>query len=1196
MKRQLRLEMLCALFVLLNLTYACTAVGQPTVLPITASNFTVEQSIKTTDPNRGATSYLGNYAGADIGRTDDANYENRLRTCLPFDFSSVPQDATINSVVIQLTIADYLPAHATDKAVIVKLPLTYGGDEGTWNAFTTSSTTYYSNLQYNQNFYTNLPANATLTADVTAAVRASFNRRIVLGIMSSNEASNNSTANITVTLTLTYTPKITMYVRNSFDNGSLHSTVEVSGQGYSGTHQSGESYRFDRGSSFTGRAYTQTINGVRYPFAHTWSNAVAGTVAQPNDNIGVSLSASAAADGTTWQANFDQPVKDITVDQQFSNHTSTSSAGVRIGLWEGGPDFVSYSVPHTFSFPYTTPATTQCLRSDQAVTSSEKYEKWVNGGVDVQDILNHHAFTVDASLSSNLLAQFAQTASGTTFKVDLLENPGTYAATIYFKDPWLIDYPDPTYNNKLRNQGVNAPFKSRTTPFSPDLSTSYGGDVYKNVISNENSGFITGKAIYAVRAPLLQTLSSLSSNFAGWSYDPNLAELRQMNSNPSGYDEKAIVFKNANAIITAQYKAHLRSNSTTGFATASARRLIRDDSGNLHMAYASAGSVWYSYSTNGGSTWSNEVQVNPPGTQAKCPAISGDNNGGSSVYIAYQIDSDGQWAPPGSPAIIFTRHQWAQQLWNRVVVELASYSFDTNPALYVYSSVGDIVYKVSSSVGLSGKQYSLTNGNITSETSFSVPNTNAGSSNPALGMYPVTGNPMNLAYQQGDTAIYWIQWGYLPISGSPTNISTGSGCSLNRWPSLSVYYTATAYVPIVSWTGNNAYTMVAVVRRKTGASWSTFNTAGGYLGGGTEVGTTTDASTMQAIVGWWNTYSNITQFMRLVSGTFGATFNLPQNGQFHITSGGGFADMKSALYYSSGSSPYPIRPLSYNFLTLMKTGTNDQLRFGRSAVLAAKGCEIEYGLRSVRLNDENIGWLPLDEKALIISVAELNGTLQTEPFGLTKESKLSLSSAYHVLRADRLASLIAEASKVGFRTELVAAKTMAVVGSFSSRRVQSAAFADTGTIAMTVDCSRIEPGDYFLRLGVEAPDGFSYTLVENQYEENPGLFKESSQTVPFTGDVPLPTNFALENYPNPFNPSTTIRVSLPSDCHVRLLVYDALGREVTKLLDGMFTAGFHSHLWNAQGAASGIYFVRIQVADGVGRMIYTKTNKLLLMK
>ena len=46
MKRQLRLEMLCALFVLLNLTYACTAVGQPTVLPITASNFTVEQSIK----------------------------------------------------------------------------------------------------------------------------------------------------------------------------------------------------------------------------------------------------------------------------------------------------------------------------------------------------------------------------------------------------------------------------------------------------------------------------------------------------------------------------------------------------------------------------------------------------------------------------------------------------------------------------------------------------------------------------------------------------------------------------------------------------------------------------------------------------------------------------------------------------------------------------------------------------------------------------------------------------------------------------------------------------------------------------------------------------------------------------------------------------------------------------------------------
>jgi hypothetical protein len=68
-------------------------------------------------------------------------------------------------------------------------------------------------------------------------------------------------------------------------------------------------------------------------------------------------------------------------------------------------------------------------------------------------------------------------------------------------------------------------------------------------------------------------------------------------------------------------------------------------------------------------------------------------------------------------------------------------------------------------------------------------------------------------------------------------------------------------------------------------------------------------------------------------------------------------------------------------------------------------------------------------------------------------------------------------------------------------------------------------------------------------------------------------------FPNPFNPSTTIRFSLPSALHAKLTVYDALGRSVAVLVDRMMTAGVHEAVWNGRAdsgasAGSGLYLYR----------------------
>jgi len=80
------------------------------------------------------------------------------------------------------------------------------------------------------------------------------------------------------------------------------------------------------------------------------------------------------------------------------------------------------------------------------------------------------------------------------------------------------------------------------------------------------------------------------------------------------------------------------------------------------------------------------------------------------------------------------------------------------------------------------------------------------------------------------------------------------------------------------------------------------------------------------------------------------------------------------------------------------------------------------------------------------------------------------------------------------------------------------------------------------------------------------------------------------NYPNPFNPSTTINFMLNRAGSARLTVYDITGRAVTTLAEQSFTAGQHSIVWNAQGLASGIYLVRLESAGQFD------THKITLLK
>lgn len=83
------------------------------------------------------------------------------------------------------------------------------------------------------------------------------------------------------------------------------------------------------------------------------------------------------------------------------------------------------------------------------------------------------------------------------------------------------------------------------------------------------------------------------------------------------------------------------------------------------------------------------------------------------------------------------------------------------------------------------------------------------------------------------------------------------------------------------------------------------------------------------------------------------------------------------------------------------------------------------------------------------------------------------------------------------------------------------------------------------------------------------------------------------NYPNPFNPSTTIAFDLPERGEVKLRVFDILGREVVTLVDRTLEAGRHRALWQTGTNASGVYLSRLTVHTTNGTHMYSMRMLLL---
>lgn len=97
----------------------------------------------------------------------------------------------------------------------------------------------------------------------------------------------------------------------------------------------------------------------------------------------------------------------------------------------------------------------------------------------------------------------------------------------------------------------------------------------------------------------------------------------------------------------------------------------------------------------------------------------------------------------------------------------------------------------------------------------------------------------------------------------------------------------------------------------------------------------------------------------------------------------------------------------------------------------------------------------------------------------------------------------------------------------------------------------------------------------------------------------IPSSVELhQNYPNPFNPTTRINYSIPDNGHVRLKVYDLLGKEVATVFEGIRQPGNYYATFDASSLGSGMYIYRIvlQPTEGGRRDGFTAVKKMMMAK
>lgn len=845
----------------------------------------------------------------------------------------------------------------------------------------------------------------------------------------------------------------------------------------------------------------------------------------------------------------------------------------------------------------------------QSTGLTEKHIKWEFDIPSISSGMLNYNFQVTENTPSTMTSKFQSTESG--YVRTLIDKCEVSDIGLNFKDPWH-------YYENGGNWYQHTDFLPYTSPIILENNTtnSYGG-VFLNQGSPDWS-----PPYYSVQTITGQTINIGGVNrplyFQNWSAYPIISA--QFN-NPNGLTT-GVVFKDPGVTVQANYKGHMLSNNASASGSNGQRKLMRDQYGKYHLVYTSLNTLWYTKSTttNFGGTWTQEVDLIQYGDagEIKNPSI---DITGDEIIVVYES----RWVSdytieymrwnvtnpyPGSSPQILTSIDGNYFGLAYPVVAYTSRPSDNTKAI-------QIVYRPSISGGLKYAIFYFNNGSWTEQgTGLAIPGTDFNSKNNTV-TADKTVNKVYIAYSQEQRRINYCEFecrnnnGFEQTFTTPETISEGSGYKYNYSPSISIYGTLLNgsilyFHPIISWTGTDntagklgdeqtAVIKKICVRPKAGSLW------GNILLAGDNASVSQNSSSFnggaETVIAWTQNNGSETRWIKRVGSSYNTTNCINPTGSGILLSSGTDLSSLKALTFSDVSLPYAFNKSDQNFLVpvmcastpIRKLTSSDDILFGRSGLVIKNGVEFIFNIGDVVANNSVVEFKEMNDTIYYETTSELNEAVRTNTFILDTDADFIFSNLYYVNNSDFAdTSLIAE-DAVSFKAELVNATTGNVAGTFDEITFTKNNLNEYENIAYQVNCSGIQPGEYYLRLVTNVVGDAEYNLANVQTDASV-IEKKSFHTVYFDGSQ-LPKEYDLsQNYPNPFNPTTVISWQSPIDSRQTIKVYDILGKEVVTLVDEFKAAGRYSVKFDGRGLASGVYIYQLRSGD------FVASKKMLMIK
>ncbi len=639
---------------------------------------------------------------------------------------------------------------------------------------------------------------------------------------------------------------------------------------------------------------------------------------------------------------------------------------------------------------------------------------------------------------------------------------------------------------------------------------------------------------------------------------------------------------------------HLLTDVQLATGIGSQRKIAKDIyNGYLHEVYTTSDKVWYIYSTDQGTNWSDELPLSNS-TYASSPslAISGLDWGENEAYFVWQELSGG------------TRNLYIKSMWTietPLLLDSDATGSDMQPVIAVSSDADKIlvVYKKM----YSGRyqvhyKYSSNGGS-----SFSV-------GGPLSVLGPILWNFPTVAWNSQSnkfmisgtyTESNFISVGLLSYNGS-TWTDEGNVYYSTQVPiatpysQVSVDGTGRTHIVWIGYDNQYQENSAAMHRSVLNGTWSTirifrdeviydpsivYASVSGHNDTDGGVSIFYAAGNQNTLFDIYST--NNTSWNGLIYIAPSATIYNPVALEKAAPQAISFVTTKGA------SSPYEIKT---------QTKNNSQTGTYTGILKVASGNEASgSGLKNVKLyrrieivDTVNNGMLSVQfgnitnkEVTFMETDKATDSFLNTASFDFENNDSLSVEFGIKSKGWKNKANLIFELR------DPASGKTISNIGEYhlSSDKAISLNEKKINKIVNRMDNKTVS-------LGLKI-DGLDYkNLIVNYidamiFSDNNTYNKSNSQNLIEIGEE-LKDYDLSQNFPNPFNPTTTISYQLPKAGSVTLKVYDALGKVVRTLVDGYKSEGRYSIEFSANNLASGLYFYELRCGE------YVSTKKMILVK